>query len=78
MNYFFGISNNELKCKLTVPKFQNLQSNPQNQYKLYKAFIYNNLWKIEKLKCEEDNYFYYINNKLCLFLMKILNQFLLI
>ena len=63
MNYFFGISNNELKCKLTVPKFQNLQSNPQKKYKLFKAFIYNNLWRIEKLKCEEDNYFYYINNK---------------
>ena len=40
MNYFFGINNSELSCKLTIPKFQN-QSIPQNKYKLYMAKIEN-------------------------------------
>lgn len=62
MNYFFGINNNELSCKLTIPKFQNQQPEPQNHFKLYMAFIENYLWTIKKVKCEQDNYFYYIDN----------------
>ena len=59
MNYFFGISNNQLKCKLTVPKFQN-QSKPKDDYKLYMAEIIGSKWKITKVNCNQDNYFYYI------------------
>ena len=62
MNYFFGIKNIELSCKLTIPKFQNQQTTPQNQYKLFMAFINNHSWKIQKVECEEDNYFYYVHN----------------
>jgi len=62
MNYFFGINNIELSCKLTIPKFQN-QSIPQNKYKLYMIKIENSLWKIEKMECEQDNNFYYVQNE---------------
>ena len=62
MSYFFGINSNELKCKLTVPKFQN-NSKPQHKYKLYAASINNHKWKIEKIECDEDKFFFYIDNR---------------
>ena len=62
MNYFFGINNSELHCKITIPKFQNKQIRPHNKYKLYMARIEDSLWKIEKVECKQDNYFYYVDN----------------
>jgi len=64
MNYFFGIIDGKLKCKLTIPKFQNSGANsePQDKYKLFMAYIAYHKWKIEEVECEQDKYFFYVSN----------------
>jgi hypothetical protein len=64
MNYFFGIIDGKLKCKLTIPKFQNsgVDSEPQDKYKLFKIYIAYHKWKIEEVECEQDKYFFYVSN----------------
>ena len=41
MNFFFGISNNYLKSKLTIPRFQNRGRNKKD-YIIFQAEIINN------------------------------------
>ena len=60
MNIFFGITNNELKYRLTVPKFQN-NSNPVKFFKLFSIKTNNNKWIINKVNCNQDNFFYYVD-----------------
>jgi len=60
MNFFFGISDKELKCQLTIAKFQN-KSNAKG-HSLFSLFIENNKWKISEINCDNDEHFYYLNN----------------
>ena len=62
MNFFFGIKNSLLSCKLTIPKFQNF-GKLSNDYQLYEAFPENNLWNIGLARYEEDKSFFFINNE---------------
>ena len=60
MNFFFGINNNEIKCKITVPKFQN-HTKTSKTYKLFRfGPNKNENWDIGNLNCDQDEYFYYI------------------
>jgi len=61
MNIFFGIINNELKCKLTIPRFQN-NSESQKNYKLFMIRANNNKWITELANCDQDDHFYYVNS----------------
>ena len=60
MNFFFGISDQELKCQLTIAKFQN-KSNAKD-HSLYSLFIKNNERNIFEVKCDQDEHVYYVNN----------------
>ena len=62
MNFFFGIKNSLLFCKLTIPKFQNFNDSSENN-SVYEAYPEDNHWKINLLKCEEDQLFFIINNQ---------------
>ena len=61
MNYFFSINNNNLKSKLTIPKFQNRGLYNKN-LKLYSLKIKENNWIISEPTSDQDENFYYINN----------------
>ena len=61
MNYFFSINNNNLKSKLTIPKFQNRGKYNKN-LKLYSLKIKENNWIISEPTSHQDENFYYINN----------------
>tara|TARA_B100000674_G_C37910650_1_gene948427 strand:- start:733 stop:1500 length:768 start_codon:yes stop_codon:yes gene_type:complete len=61
MNFFFGIKNSFLSCKLTIPKFQNF-GKYSNNYLVYEAFPENNFWNINLVKCEQDESFFFLNN----------------
>ena len=63
MNFFFGIKDNDYTSTITIPKFQN-NSRYNNEYKIYKASIENNEWKIERLNCLENENFYFIDEKI--------------
>ncbi len=60
MNFFFGFNNNFLKSKLTIPKFNN--SSIKKDYSVFSAKPENNEWIVDKVICEQDDYFYFINN----------------
>ena len=49
MNYFFGINNDIIKSKLTIPKFQNRSPNTNKDIKLFKCYPDNNEWKVEEI-----------------------------
>lgn len=60
MNFFFGIKNEFLNSEIKIPKFQN------NGFKSHKYFVYsaipkNNKWQIDKVFCNYDEDFYYID-----------------
>lgn len=61
MNFFFGIKNSFLSCKLTIPKFQNFGKFSEN-YLVYEAFPENNFWNINLAKCEQNKSFFFLNN----------------
>ena len=63
MNYFFGINNKILNSQLTIPRFQN-RGKTQNDFLVYQAEIQNNKWQIEKINCEQNKNFYFINSNL--------------
>ena len=58
MNFFFGIKNNNLNSYLTIPKFQN-RSNTNKRYELFEAKIYQNKWKFNKVKCKQNENFFF-------------------
>ena len=66
MNYFFGINNDIIKSKLTIPKFQNRSPNTNKDIKLFKCYPDNNEWKVEEIyKNIDSNYnnnFFILNN----------------
>jgi hypothetical protein len=63
MNFFFGIKNSLLSCNLTIPKFQNF-GKISNCCNLYEAYPENNLWSINKIECEQDKSFFFLNNEI--------------
>ena len=74
MNFFFGISNNYLKSKLTIPRFQNRGRNKKD-YIIFQAEIINNKWVINKIDCNKNESFFFvdsnfINNSKIFFLAK--------
>ncbi len=58
MNFFFGIKNEEFSSEIQIPTFQNKSPKCSN-ISLYKAFIQQNMWRIEKLNSNKinDNFF---------------------
>ena len=63
MNFFFGIKSLKLSSNLTIPKFQNF-SKTENQIKLYEAYPKDNKWEINKLNCDENENFFFVNNQI--------------
>ena len=54
MNFFFGVSNQFLKSKITIPKFQN--SSLQNKFNLlFEANIKDDKWKINEVNLQNNN-----------------------
>lgn len=62
MNFFFSIHNNIFKSEINIPKFRNKEKKFP-KYFLYSAEIKNNNWKIKKMKCINDNYFFILKNR---------------
>ena len=62
MNYFFGIENSNFSSEIQIPTFQNRKGQPQNVL-LYKAYIENNMWKIEELKNKKINKDFFLLEK---------------
>lgn len=58
MNFFFGIKNEEFSSEIQIPTFQNKSPKCSNIF-LYKAFIQQNMWRVEKLNSNKinDNFF---------------------
>ena len=63
MNYFFSFKNKNFFSKLTIPKFKN-KSNSSEKLNLYSLTIRKNKWSHEKIKCNEDEDFFYLNKDL--------------
>ncbi len=59
MNFFFSISNQFLKCNLTIPRFQNRGQLDHSQ-ELFSANIHNEKWIITRENVKKDNFFYFI------------------
>ena len=62
MNFFFGLKNNYFESKLTIPKFNN-----DSKYRsclVFSAKPECNKWIIQKVECEQDEHFYFVENKL--------------
>ena len=60
MNFFFGFNNDFIKSLLTIPKFNN--NSVYKNYSVFSAKPKNNQWNIEKIKCNQNDYFYFIEN----------------
>lgn len=54
MNFFFGLSNEFFKSRITIPKFQN-SSIQDNSNLLFEATIRDNQWKINEVKLQNNN-----------------------
>ena len=59
MNFFFSISNDFLKCNLTIPRFQN-RGKIDYEHNLSSVAIYKKRWLIRKEKVETNQYFFSI------------------
>lgn len=62
MNYFFGFKNSYFKCNLTVPKFQN--NGFKKKLMLFEAYPKNNFWKINKVNCDSNDNFFFLENNI--------------
>ena len=60
MNFFFGIKNEFLNSEIKIPKFQNNGLKSQ-KYFVYSAIPKNHKWQIEKIFCNHDDDFYYVD-----------------
>ena len=74
MALFHSVFIKEKNCKLTIPKFQNT-GKVSSDLILYSACIENENWKIEKVACKNNDYFYQLSNsdlknKVCFFYEK--------
>tara|TARA_B110000483_G_C18022468_1_gene475564 strand:- start:343 stop:672 length:330 start_codon:yes stop_codon:yes gene_type:complete len=61
MALFHSVFIKEKNCKLTIPKFQNT-GKVSSDLILYSACIENENWKIEKVACKNNDYFYQLSN----------------
>ncbi len=74
MNFFFGIKTSYLSSRLNIPRFKN-DSTKDLSYNLFSAMPKNNFWEIEKVDCEKDENFFFVDssqtcNKKIFFLAK--------
>ena len=60
MNFFFGIKTEILNSEIKIPNFQNNGVRGKN-YFVYGAIPKDNRWLINKIDCEFDENFFYIN-----------------
>lgn len=60
MNFFFCIDDPDIKCRLTIPKFQN-ETNLSENIELFSLKINNNTWEISIPKYRSDDDFFYID-----------------
>lgn len=60
MNFFFGIKNEFLNSEIKIPRFQNNGFKSQ-KYFLHSAIPKNNKWQIDKVFCNFDDDFYYVD-----------------
>jgi len=72
MNFFFGLNENDIKSKISIPKFKN-SGEYNSKIKLFSAEIKNLNWNIKHEKSEESSYFFNIyedsiNNKKIFFI----------
>ena len=58
MNYFFGVSNNYLLSKITVPLFKN--SKEKSDLELYKLYPHEKRWKYEMIKIKKTDESFFI------------------
>ncbi len=63
MNFFFGVKNNFLNCRLTIPRFQN-KGKKNLRYRVYNAEPHEEKWQINNTNCDYDENFFYIENNL--------------
>ena len=62
MNFFFGLNNSYISCKLTIPKFNN--NSKYTNYNVYSAKPKNYEWILNKVDCDQNENFYFIENSL--------------
>ena len=63
MNFFFGIKSSYLKSSLSIPKFKNDGIKEKN-LNVYEAFPENGMWQINKVNCEENSEFFFVNKEI--------------
>jgi hypothetical protein len=63
MNYFFSFKNKNFISKLTIPKFKN-KSKLSESLNLYSLEINKEKWIHKKIKCDEDDDFFYLKDQL--------------
>ena len=60
MNFFFSFCTENYSTLATIPKFKNYTKSAKN-INLYEIIISDNLWKVSRVKCDEDKNFFYYN-----------------
>ena len=63
MNFFFGIKTSLINSIISIPKFQNF-GKIDNTLQVFEAYPKNNKWKINKVYCEENKDFFFINDQI--------------
>jgi len=62
MNFFFGIKSNEIKCNITIPKFDNYLTKTNNNIEIFMATPNKTHWSIKKLECNSNSSFFFIDD----------------
>jgi len=63
MNFFFGIKTSLINSKISIPKFQNF-GKIDNTLQVFEAYPENNKWKINKVRCQENKDFFFVNDQI--------------
>ena len=63
MNFFYGIKSSFLNSSLSIPKFKNEGIKENNLY-VYEAFPNKDKWQINKVNCEENSEFFFLNEQI--------------
>ena len=63
MNFFYGIKSSYLNSSLSIPKFKNVGIR-ENNLNVYEAFPNKNTWEINKVNCEENSDFFFVNEQI--------------
>jgi len=62
MNFFFGINEKYLNSTITIPKFNN--NSLYKNYSVFSAKPNGNNWAIQKVKCNQSDHFFFIENQI--------------